>query len=147
MYFWMGLPKYVFNKNADFALEDWPGSLAPRVPAVLPAFDRVTGSRLRSQEHVVGSLLSLCAPAWGLLPARTRHLLKDVWNRHCVARAIATAALRPHCCLHWAASLMSLTGKPQLLALSPTSECSTLVSLGQRAGWVWVSPSLMAIKG
>lgn len=99
MYFWMGLPKYVFNKNADFALEDWPGSLAPRVPAVLPAFDRVTGSRLRSQEHVVGSLLSLCAPAWGLLPARTRRLLKDVWNRHCVARAIATAALRLHCCL------------------------------------------------
>lgn len=28
MYFWMGLPKYVFNKNADFALEHWHCSMA-----------------------------------------------------------------------------------------------------------------------
>lgn len=32
MYFWMGLPKYVFNKNADFALEHWHCSTADLIP-------------------------------------------------------------------------------------------------------------------
>lgn len=93
MYFWMGLPKYVFNKNADFALEDWPGSLAPRVPAALPALGRVTGSKLRSQEHVVGSLLSLCAPSQDSTSVEGR--LKQALRGSCHCHGCSQTALLP----------------------------------------------------